>query len=70
MVKSRDELLMEIVRETGLDCMDEGEGGEEETNDEGDVAAPPTAAPPPPAPPAVVLEEIHEEGPMEAISKQ
>jgi hypothetical protein len=71
MVKSRDELLMEIVRETGLDCMDEGEGGEEEeTNDEGDVAAPPTAAPPPPAPPAVVPEEIHEEGPMEAIPKQ
>jgi hypothetical protein len=71
MVESRDELLMEIARETGLDHMDEGEGGEEEeTDDEGDVAAPPTAAPPPPVPPAVVPEEIHEEGPMETIPKQ
>jgi hypothetical protein len=71
MVESRDELLMVIARETGLDHMDEGEGGEEEkTDDEGDVAAPPTTAPPPPAPPAVVPEEIHEEGPMEAIPEQ
>jgi hypothetical protein len=61
MVESRDELLMEIAREMGLDRMDEGEGGEEEeTNDVGDVAAPP----------AVVPEEIHEEGPMEAIPEQ
>jgi hypothetical protein len=61
MVESRDELLMEIARETGLDRMDEGEGGEEEeTDDEGDVTAPP----------AVILEEIHEEGPMEAIPEQ
>jgi hypothetical protein len=71
MVESRDELLMEIARETELDCMDEGEvGEEEETDDKGDVAAPPAAAPPPPAPPAVVPEEIHEEGPMEAIPEQ
>jgi hypothetical protein len=71
MVESRDELLMEIARETGLDRMDEGEGGEEEeTDDEGDVAAPPVAALPPLAPPAVIPEEIHEEGPMEAIPEQ
>jgi hypothetical protein len=71
MVESHDELLMEIARETGLGRMDEGEGGEEEeTDNEGDVAAPPAAAPPPPAPPAVVPEEIHEEGPMEAIPEQ
>jgi hypothetical protein len=71
MVESRDELLMEIARETGLDHMDEGEGGEEEeTDNEGDVTAPPAAAPPPPGPPAVVPEEIHEEGPMEAILEQ
>jgi hypothetical protein len=71
MVKSRDELLMEIARETGLDRIDEGEGGEEEeTDDEGDVTAPPAAAPPAPAPPAVIPEEIHEEGPMEAIPEQ
>jgi DnaJ-domain-containing protein 1 len=71
MVESRDELLMEIAREMGLDRMDEDEEGEEEeTDNEGDVTAPPAAAPPPPAPPAVVLEEIHEEGPMEAIPEQ
>jgi hypothetical protein len=71
MVESRDELLMEIAREMGLDRMDEGKGGEEEEMDnKGDDAAPPAAAPPPPAPPAVVPEEIHEEGPTEAISEQ
>jgi hypothetical protein len=71
MVESRDELLMEIAREMGLDRMDEGEGGEEEkTDNEGDVAAPPAAAPPPPASPAIVPEEIQEEGPMEAIPEQ
>jgi hypothetical protein len=70
MVKSRDELLMEIARETGLDHMDEDEGEKEETDNEGDVTAPPATAPPPPAPPAVVPEEIHEEGPMEIIPEQ
>jgi hypothetical protein len=50
MVESRDELLMEITREMGLDCMDEDEGEEEEMDNEGDVTAPPAAAPPPPAP--------------------
>jgi hypothetical protein len=70
MVESRDELLMEIARETGLDRMGEDDEEEEDTDDEGDAATPPAAAPPPPAPPAVVLEEIHEEGPMEAISEQ
>jgi hypothetical protein len=70
MVKSRDELLMEIARETGLDRMDEDDEEEEDTDDEGDAAAPPAAVPPPPAPPAVIPEEIHEEGPMEAIPEQ
>jgi hypothetical protein len=32
-VKSRDELLMEITRETGLDCMGEDEDDEEEEED-------------------------------------
>jgi peptidoglycan hydrolase CwlO-like protein len=49
MVESRDELLMEIAREMGLDHMGEDEE-EEDTDDERDAAAPPTAAPPPPAP--------------------
>jgi chromosome segregation ATPase len=53
MVESRDELLMEIARETGLDLMGEDEDDEEEeedANDGGDAAAPPVAAPPPPVP--------------------
>jgi hypothetical protein len=73
MVESRDELLMEIARETGLDCMGEDEDEEEEeedVDDRGDAAAPPTAGPPPPTPPAAVPEEIDEEGPVEAIPEQ
>jgi DNA repair exonuclease SbcCD ATPase subunit len=53
MVESRDELLMEIARETELDRMGEDEDGEEEeedANDVGDAAAPPATVPPPPAP--------------------
>jgi hypothetical protein len=53
MVESRDELLMEIARETGLDRMGEDEDDEEEeedVDDGGDAAAPPAATPPPPAP--------------------
>jgi chromosome segregation ATPase len=67
MVESRDELLMEIARETGLDHMGEDE---EDIDNEGDAAAPPIAASPPPAPPTVVPKEINEEGPMEAIPEQ
>jgi hypothetical protein len=70
MVESCDELVMEIARETGLDRMDEDEGEEEEMDNEGDIAAPPAAVPPPPAPPADIPEEIHEEGPMEAVPEQ
>jgi hypothetical protein len=43
---------------------------EEDADDGGDATAPPAAAPPTPAPPAVVLEEIDEEGPVEAIPEQ
>jgi hypothetical protein len=73
MTESRDELLMGITREIGLDHMVEGEDEEEEeedANDGGDAAAPPTTAPPPLAPPAAVHEEIDEKGPMEAIPEQ
>jgi hypothetical protein len=73
MVESRDELLMEIARETGLDHMGEDEDEEEEeedADDGGDVVAPHAAAPPPLSPPTIVLEEINEEGPMEAIPEQ
>jgi hypothetical protein len=68
MVESHDELLLEIARETGLDCMGEDEDEEEEeedTDDGGDAAAPP-----PPTPPAVVPEEADEEGPVEVIPEQ
>jgi hypothetical protein len=70
MVESHDELLMEIARETGLDCMGEDEEEEEDADDRGDAATPPAAAPPPLAPPTAVPEEINEEGPMEAIPEQ
>jgi hypothetical protein len=69
MVESHDELLMEIARETRLDCMGEDDE-EEDADDGGDAAAPPTAAPPPPAPPTIVPEEVNGEGPMEAIPEQ
>jgi hypothetical protein len=70
MVESRDELLMEIARETGLDCMGEDDEEEEDADDGGDAAAPLAAAPPPLTAPAAVPEEINEEGPMEAIPEQ
>jgi hypothetical protein len=69
MVESRDELLMEITREMGLDRMGNDEEEEEEdADDEGDVAAPPAATSPPLVPSTAVPEEINEEGPMEVIS--
>jgi hypothetical protein len=73
MVESHDELLMEIIRETGLDRM--GEDAEDEEEDEdaddgGDATAPPAAVPPPPMPPTAVPEEIDDEGPMEMIPEQ
>jgi hypothetical protein len=60
MVESHDELLMEIARETGLNCL--GEDAEDEEEDEdaddgGDATAPPAALP----------EEIDDEGPVEVI---
>jgi hypothetical protein len=73
MVESRDELLMEIARETGLDHMGEDEDDEEEEEDADngeDAAAPPVAAPPPLAPPAAAPEEINEEGHVEVIPEQ
>jgi hypothetical protein len=63
MVESHDELLMEIARETGLDCMEEDaedEEADEDADDEGDASTPPAAAP----------EEINDEGPVEIIPKQ
>jgi hypothetical protein len=73
MVESRDELLMEIARETGLDNMgedDEDEEEEEDAVDGEDAAAPPAAAPPPSVLPAITPEEIDAEGPVEMIPVQ
>jgi hypothetical protein len=70
MVESRNELLMEIARETGLDHMskdDEDEEEDENADDGEDTAAPPTIVPPPPAPPAAAPKEIDDEGPVEMI---
>jgi hypothetical protein len=69
MVESRDELLMEIAREMGLDHMGEDEDEEEEEEEEEDDAndGGDAAAPPPLAPPAIVPEEIDEESPVEVI---
>jgi peptidoglycan hydrolase CwlO-like protein len=73
MVESRDELLMEIARKTGLDHVgedDEDEEEEEGADDREDAAAPPAATPPPHALRAGVPEEIDNEGPMEMIPEQ
>jgi hypothetical protein len=70
MVESHDELLMEIARETGLDCMGEDDEEEEGADDRGDATTPPATAPPLPSPPTAMPEEINEEGPMEAILEQ
>jgi hypothetical protein len=53
MVDSREELLIEIARETGLDHMGEDvedEEEEEDADDREDVIVPPAAAPPSPMP--------------------
>jgi hypothetical protein len=67
MVKSHNELIMEIARETGLDRMGEDAENEEEDEDadDGDAAAPPILAPPTAAP-----EEIDDEGPVEMVPEQ
>jgi hypothetical protein len=70
MVESRDELLMEIARETGLDRLREDAEHEEEDEDVdngGDATAPFAAAPPPPVPPVAMPEEVDDEGPVEMI---
>jgi hypothetical protein len=59
MIQSRDELIMEVAEEYGLNCMGENNGDEDE-DDEGNAIAPPAPAP------AVVPEEIiEEEAPVE-----
>jgi hypothetical protein len=67
MVKSRDELIMEIVREYGLNHMGGNNDDEDEDDDDGwDAAAPPT-----PVSPAATLEEnVNEEAHVEMVPEQ
>jgi hypothetical protein len=61
MIQCRDELIMEMAEEYGLNCMgDNDEDGDEDDDDEGNTIAPPVPMP------AVVPEEIiKEEAPVE-----
>jgi hypothetical protein len=69
MVESHDELLMEIVRETGLDRM--GEDAEDEEEDEDADDGENAAAPPVVVPPTAVPEEVvEEEDPVEMVPEQ
>jgi hypothetical protein len=64
MIKSRNELLMEMAKKYGLNCMGENNDDEEEDDDDKRNAT----APPAPAPPVAVPEEIvEEEAPMEMV---
>jgi hypothetical protein len=69
MAESRDELIMEITKVTGLDRMGEDAKDEEEdedADDEGDAVTPPVPMPPTAAP----KEIIKEEGPVEMVHEQ
>jgi hypothetical protein len=68
MVESRDELIMEITRETGLDRMGEDVEDEEEDEDADNRGDP--AIPLVPAPPATAHEEIDNKGPVEMVPEQ
>jgi hypothetical protein len=74
MVKSHDELTMEIAKEIGLDRMEEYGKAEDEDDDiGGDAAAPLAIAPTPaPMPPTVSVPEeiVMEEDPMEMVPEQ
>jgi hypothetical protein len=58
-IQSRDELILEMAEEYGLNCMGENDDDEDD-DDEGNVVAPPAPAPAP-----VPEEIVEEEDPME-----
>jgi hypothetical protein len=61
MIQSRDELILEMAEEYGLNCMGENNDDEDEDdNDEGNYVAPLA-----PAPAAVLEEIVEEEDPVE-----
>jgi hypothetical protein len=57
MIQSRDEMIMEMAEEYGLNCMGENDNDEDD-DDEGS-----TVAPPAPAPAAVPESIVEEEAP-------
>jgi hypothetical protein len=64
-VESHDELIMEMAKEYGLNCMGENDDDE----DDGDVGN--STAPPAPVPSAAAHEEIiEEEAPVEMVHEQ
>jgi hypothetical protein len=63
-IKSHDELIMEMAEEYGLNHMGENDDGEDD-DDKGNAAAPPT-----PALAAMPEEIVEEEAPMELVPKQ
>jgi hypothetical protein len=68
-VESRDELIMEIAKETGLDRMGEDTEDEEEDEDadvEEDAATPPIHVPAAIAPEEIIVEE----DPVEMVPEQ
>jgi hypothetical protein len=67
MIKTHDELLMEMAEEYGLNHMGENNDKENEDNDDGGDAT----APPAPVSPVVAPEEIiKEEAPVEMVPRQ
>jgi hypothetical protein len=64
MIQSRDELIMEMAEENGLNRMGENDDDEDD-DDKGNVVAPPA-----PAPAAMPEEIIEEEAPMEMVPEQ
>jgi hypothetical protein len=66
MIQSRDELIMEMAEEYGLNHMGENDDDDDEDdNDEGNVITPPT-----PTPAAMPEEIIKEEAPMDNGSQE
>jgi hypothetical protein len=70
MVESRDELIMDIAKETRLDRMGEDvedyDEEDEDADDGGDAIAPPVPMPPAAAP----EEDVEEEDPIEMVPEQ
>ena len=61
MIQSRDELIMEMAKEYGLNCMGENDDDEDENDDDEGNAIAPLA----PAPSAMPKEIVEEEDPVE-----